>query len=348
MNARAEQNANVDSRHGGIRFTVVVTTYNYAHLLPDALRSLAAQTVPGFELLIVDDGSTDNTEEVVERFRSRFQDFHYLKQPQSEPANARNAGVQRAHGTYVAILDADDVWSPRYLETIQNKFESNPKIEIVFSDGLRVLGNGRVLRPVFTPGLPKLEGPVNSTADFFSLCNYFLPSGMVFQKPLYDRIGAFDSRFPHGDDFEWVVRSVMAGAYCARIDEKLFLYRRHGSNLTNNAVAFLETWLTVYEEQMKNSRLGPECERRARSFARDYVVRLLGICSASEGRSQLSRALETIPGDSILRGAYLSTYLGSSYAIRPLKWLRQAFRKLRAGTQRVDLTAPPEIIFRSL
>ncbi len=348
MSVSAEQNAIVNSRRGGTRFTVVVTTHNYAHLLPDALRSLAAQTVPDFELLIVDDGSTDNTEEVVGQFRSRFRDFHYLKQSQSGPAAARNAGVQKARGTHVAILDADDVWSPRYLETIQNKFESNPKIEVVFADGLRVLGNGQVLRPVFTPGLPWLEGPVNSTAVFFSLCNYFLPSGMVFRKSLYERIGAFDSRFPHGDDFEWVVRAVMAGAYCARIDQKLFLYRRHGGNLTNNAVVFLETWLTVYEERMKDSRLGPECERRARTFARDYVLRLLGICSASEGRSLLSRTLETLPGDLMLRCAYLSTYLGSSYAIRPLKWAKHVLRKLRAGTQQVDLTAPPEIIFRSL
>jgi glycosyltransferase involved in cell wall biosynthesis len=348
MRVSADQNANVNSRHGGIRFTVVVTTHNYGHLLPDALRSLAAQTLRDFELLIVDDGSTDNTEKVVDQFRSRFRDFHYLKQAQSGPAAARNAGVQEARGTHVAILDADDVWSPLYLETMQNKFQSNLKIEIVFADGLRVLGNGQVLRPVFLPGLPGLEGPVNSTADFFSLCNYFLPSGMAFRKHLYDRIGAFDSRFPHGDDFEWVVRAVMTGAYCARIDQKLFLYRRHGGNLTNNAIAFLETWLTVYEERMKNSRLGPECEGRARNFGRDYVLRLLGVCSASEGRTLLSRTLETLPGDFILRCVFLSTYLGSSYAIRPLKWGKHVFRKLRASTQQVDLTAPTEIIFRRL
>ena len=348
MSVPAEQVVKVDSRHSAVRFTVVITTHNYAHLLPDALRSLAAQTVPDFELLIVDDGSTDNTEEVVELFRSRFQDFHYLKQAQSGPAAARNAGSQRARGTHIAILDADDIWAPRYLETIQNKFESNPKIEIIFSDGLRVLGNGRVLSPVFLPGLPRLEGPVDSTAAFFSLCNYFLPSGTVFLKSLYERTGAFDSRFPHGDDFEWVVRAVMAGAYCTRIDQKLFLYRRHGGNLTNNAIAFLETWLTVYEERMKNSRLGPECERRARNFARDYVLRLLGICSASEGRSLLARALETLPEDFVLRCAYLSTYLGSNYAIRPIKGVKHVLRKLQAGTQQVDLTAPPEIIFRGL
>jgi glycosyltransferase involved in cell wall biosynthesis len=348
MSMPEEQHAKVNSQRTGVKFTVVVTTHNYAHLLPDALRALVAQTSPDFELLIVDDGSTDNTQEVVEQFRPRFQDYRYLKQPQSGPAAARNFGAQQARGTHVAILDADDIWSPRYLETVRGKFESNPQVEVVFSDGLRILGNGRVLRPVFPPHLPVLDGPINSVEELFSLCTYFLPSGMVFLKSLYDRIGAFDTRFLHGDDFEWVVRAAIGGAYCLRIDQKLFLYRLHGGNLTNNAIAFLETWLRVYEERMKSSRLGPECERRARHFARDYVLRLLGICSPSQGRALLARSLESLQGDVFLRWAYLSTYLGSSYAIRPLKWGQNLFRMRRAGAQQVDLTAPPEIIFQSL
>ena len=348
MSEPPEQSAKANSPHGGVRFTVVVTTHNYAHLLADALRALAAQTVPDFELLIVDDGSTDNTEEVVEQFRPRFQHFLYLKQRQSGPAAARDFGVQSATGTHVAILDADDVWSPRYLESVRNRFEASPQVEVVFSNGLRVLANGTVLRPVFPPRLPALDGPINSAEELFSLCTHFLPSGMVFLKSLYDRVGAFDSRFPHGDDFEWVVRAAMAGAYVVRIDQKLFLYRLHGGNLTNDAIAFLETWLKVYEERMKNSRLGPECERGARNFARDYVLRLLGVCSASEGRALLARTLETLPGDFTLRCAYLSTYVGSSYAIRPLKWGKRLITHRQSGQRQLDLNAPPEIIFQSL
>lgn len=331
-----------------VKFTVVITTYNYAHLLTDALRSLAAQTVPDFELLIVDDGSTDNTEEVVEQFLPRFQDCRYLKKLNGGPADARNHGVRNARGTHIAILDADDVWSPRYLETVRNKFALNPQREVVFCDGIRIRADGRVLRPVFPPGLAPLDGPVKSADELFTLCTHFLPSGTVFLKSLYDRIGAFDVRFRHGDDVGWVVRAVMAGAWCARIDQKLFLYRIHGGNLTNDAIPFLDTWLKIYEEQLRQSRLGPRCERRARRFARNYALGLLGNCSPAEGRSFLARTIHTLRGDLILRCAYVSSYLGSSYAIRPLRWGKRLLLKQRPDTQQVDLTAPPEIIFQSL
>jgi glycosyltransferase involved in cell wall biosynthesis len=348
MSAPGVQNAKAEPSPPGVKFTVVVTTYNYGHLLPDALRALAAQTALDFELLIVDDCSTDNTEKVVEEFRPRFRDFRYLKKPNGGPADSRNYGVQKAQGTHVAILDADDVWSPRYLETVRDKFESNPQTEVAFCDGVRINGNGRVLRPVFPPGLAPLNGPVNSVENLFSICTHFLPSGMAFLKSLYDRIGPFDVRFLHGDDVDWVVRAAMAGAYCLRIDQKLFLYRIHGGNLTNDAIAFLGTWLKIYQEQLSKSRLGPQCERRARSFARSYTLRLLGNCSPAEGRSLLAQALEALRGDFILRCANLSTYLGSSYAIRPLRWGKRMVPKRQAVMQQVDLTAPPEIIFQSL
>jgi len=343
-----EQNVKEDSSPAVVKFTVVVTTYNYAHLLPDALRALAAQTVTDFELLIVDDGSTDNTEEIVEQFQPRFDDCHYLKKANGGAATARNHGVQRAAGTHVAILDADDIWAPRYLETIRKAIESRPETEIVFCDGVRILADGRVLRPVFPPGLPPLEGPISSVESLFSVCDNFLPSGMVFLKSLYDRIGAFDARFSHGDDVDWVIRAAMAGADCLRIDQKLFLHRFHGSNLTHDPIAFLETWLTIYEERLRTSRLGPACEHRARSFAREYVLRLLGICSPAAGRSLLARSIESLGGDFILRCAYLSTYLGLSYALRPLKWGKRLASKRHAATRHIDLTAPPEIIFQRL
>lgn len=331
-----------------VKFSVVVTAYNYATLLPDALRALAAQTVQDFELLIVDDGSTDNTEEVVEQFRPRFRNLHYLKKTNGGPADSRNYGVERAGGTHVAILDADDIWSPRYLEVVRDQFDSSPRTELLFTDGLRIRDNGEVIRPVFPPQLPALDGHINSVGSLFAVCSHFLPSGMVFAKSLYHHMGGFDTRFLHGDDVDWVVRAALAGAYCVRVDQKLFLYRFHGRNLTNNPIAFLDTWLRIYKEQMKDNRLGPECERRARSFARNYVLRLLGICSAAKGRSLLASALKALQGDFTLRCVYFSTFLGSPYALRPLKWGKHLLRKPRAHTQKVDLTASSEIIFQSL
>src|SRR6058998_2920993 len=105
-----------------MQLSVVICTYNYAHFLKHALRAVAAQTFADFELVIVDDGSTDETEEVVKAFSIRFPKCVYLKKNHSGLADSRNAGVRAAGGTHVAFLDADDLWSPEYLNVVQTIF----------------------------------------------------------------------------------------------------------------------------------------------------------------------------------------------------------------------------------
>jgi len=119
-----------------MKFSVVVCTYNYAHLLPDSLRSIAAQTARDFELLIVDDGSTDNTEEIAEKFRPQFQDFRYLKKSHTGPADSRNVGATAAQGSHIAFLDADDLWSVHYLAVMQEAFNTNPQAELALCEGI--------------------------------------------------------------------------------------------------------------------------------------------------------------------------------------------------------------------
>src|SRR5690348_2003434 len=344
-----ERDANAEP--GQVKFTVVVTTYNYAHLLPDALRSLAAQTLRDFELLIVDDGSTDNTEDVVERFRPRLQNLHYLKKPHAGPADTRNVAVLNASGTHVAFLDADDLWSPCYLQTVRDRLVKSPQADLVLSNGLRVRDDGAVLSPVFQPKIELSQGPVNSAKTLFFLCTHFLPSGMVIRKSLYERIGPFDARFDKGhrlgDDVDWFIRAVTSGAYCQLIDQKLFLYRIHGRNLTANPADFLEPWLRIYTEQLERGPFPPGYEAMARNFTRTYVLRLLANCTPAESRPMLAQTLETLHGDLLLHFAYFSTYLGLTYALRPLKWTTRMTRR-HGAAQQVDLTAPPEIIFQSL
>lgn len=339
-----------DVQNVDMKFTVFVCTYNYAHLLPDALRSIAAQTSPDFELLIVDDGSTDKTEEVVRSYSSEFRNCVYLKKPHTGPADSRNFAVAHAKGTHLASLDSDDLWSPSYLETTRHCLELNPQAELVFTNGLRVLNDGKVLNPILPSDLPPLKWPASSMAHLFSLCNNSLPSGMVFRKSLYERVGPLDIRFGMGlgDDVDWRFRAIIAGARWIYVDQKLVLYRFHGDNLTNDPIAFLGPWLSIYERQIKGCSLGAEFERCARNFTRDYILRLLGICSASRGRSLLAQTLEILPDDFILRSAYLSTYLGSTAALKLLKWGKHLARKSNSREQHVDLSAPPEVIFQSI
>lgn len=113
--------------------SVVISTYNRDRYVGLAIESVLSQTFPGIELIVVDDGSTDSTQEVVSRFGSRVR---YAYQDNAERAAARNHGLRLASGDYVAFLDSDDVWLPDKIEQELRRFELHPEAGVVFSDAM--------------------------------------------------------------------------------------------------------------------------------------------------------------------------------------------------------------------
>src|SRR5690348_5827483 len=282
-----------------MKLSVVVCTYNYGHLLPDALRSLAAQTVTDFELVIMDDGSTDNTEEVAEQFRPQFQDFRYLKKTHTGPADSRNAGVRAARCTHIAFLDADDLWSPRYVSEIGQALSTHPQAELILCGAIIVRSeNGMITEAALHRGLPALRGVVHSPAGIFGILQAFSPSGMVFSRDLYHRAGPFNvETFGwFSEDVDWVFRALAADAVCVCLKQRLYLYRRHGDNLTEKASDSFRSWLALYSGTLKESRKDPQIEALARGAIRSRAWRFLPTCSTSEGRQLLKRAIATLGG----------------------------------------------------
>src|SRR5689334_6850738 len=105
--------------------SVVIPAFNRAFILPEALDSVLAQTWKDFEVLVVDDGSTDNTEEVLEPYVARH-GVRFLRQANQGPAAARNRGIEAARGKYVAFLDSDDLWLPIKLAVQIPRMEAQP------------------------------------------------------------------------------------------------------------------------------------------------------------------------------------------------------------------------------
>lgn len=334
-----------------MRFSVVICTYNYAHLLPDALKSVAAQTLQDFELLIVDDGSTDNTEKIAENFRPMFQDFQYVKKPHAGPADARNVGVRTAKGTHIAFLDGDDLWSPHYLSTMRESLSAHPEAGLALCEGITVRSeNGMITEAALDPGLPTLCGPVHSPRDLFRVIQSVAPSGLVFSKDLYNRIGPFDveSFGWFSEDIDWMFRALMAGAFCLCVKQRLYLYRRHGGNLTNKASDSFRSWLKIYSQTLREARQDPQVEALARGVVRARSVRCLATCSRRDGQRLIRSGIEALSGDSRLRLYYIGTYLGLVSLLKILKqskqFLRRSFRKSRA----IDLKDSPQAIFDAL
>lgn len=334
-----------------MKLSVVVCTYNYGHLLPDTLRTLAAQTAPDFELVIIDDGSTDNTQEVAEQFRPQFQDFRYVKKPHTGPADSRNAGVRAAQGTHIAFLDADDLWSPHYLCEIGKVISAHPQADLILCEGIIVCSeNGMITEAVLHRGLPALCGFARSPGEVFGIVQAFSPSGMVFSRNLYNRAGPFDvATFGwFSEDVDWLFRALEADAFCVCLKQRLYLYRRHGGNLTEKAGDSFRSWLALYSGTLKQSRKDPRIEALARRAIRSRALRFLPTCSTSEGRQLLKRAILTLDGEPLVSLYYFGTYLGLVSLLKILKQLSQLLRGAFRKKLAIDLRSPPESVFAAV
>ena len=218
--------------------SVIIPTYNRSALLAEAIESVLGQTYPEIELLIADDGSTDDTPDCVAAFRhSRLR---YLKLShtgcQSVP---RNRALDEATGSYVAFLDDDDIWMPEKLEYQIEGLHQAPAAEFSYTDARFLYPDGstspRVLRHRH-----KQRGPV---FDPLLVECFIHPSTILVRRALVDRVGGFDETLHSVETYEWYLRlAYRAGAEF--VDEPLVHVRRHSGQISG------QREVVTYEEMV--------------------------------------------------------------------------------------------------
>jgi len=172
------------------RISVVIPSYNYARFVREAIDSALAQTYPPLEVIVVDDGSTDATPEVLASYGDRIR---VIRQRNEGVARARNAGIATARGDYVAFLDADDVWHPRKLELQIARFDGDPSLGLVHCGVEMFDGDGNTI-DVFRDGK---EGDI--AADLLRLepgTIALTGSNIVVPKRVAEELGGFDAVLP--------------------------------------------------------------------------------------------------------------------------------------------------------
>lgn len=206
--------------------SVVIPTYNYARYLPEAIDSVLAQTYAPLEVIVVDDGSTDGTPEVLAAYGAKIRS---IRQENQGVAAARNTGVSAARGEYIALLDSDDVWLPRKLELQMPRFEATPSLGFVHC-GAETFDGERTL-DVHVEGM---EGWVGEA--ILRLDRVVIPvpgSGTVIPKRVIEEVGGFDVRLPPSDDWDLCYR-IAARYPIAFVPEVLVRYRLHGGGIHLN------------------------------------------------------------------------------------------------------------------
>jgi glycosyltransferase involved in cell wall biosynthesis len=193
--------------------SVIVPTYNAARFLPDAIASIRCQQYAPLEILVVDDGSTDETARVV---RSLGEDIRYARQANAGPAAARNRGLELAAGEWIAFLDADDQWPADKLANQIPRLAGDPNLDIVLGRIQQVdAGAHKLLFP--------FEGPDQT------LVHVHLGSG-VFRRRVFDRVGRFDESMRTGEDVDWFLRAKEQGVPLVILPQITLHYRLHQTN----------------------------------------------------------------------------------------------------------------------
>lgn len=211
-------------------FSVIIPTYNRLSLLKKALDSVFSQTSTDYEIIVVDDGSTDGT---LEMLRSYGEKIKVLTQINSGPGAARNLGVSVAKGEYLAFLDSDDIWFPWTLETFLVLIKKYGKPAVLFAkeheylDTELCLYNGRhSIESVYFPFL------ITASAK-----SYSFGAGMaVIRRWDFNNVGGFDVRFINAEDWDLILRLGTAAGFVKILSPVTLGYVRNPSSMTGNVL----------------------------------------------------------------------------------------------------------------
>ena len=245
--------------------SVVVPAYNAARTLPATLDSILGQTVTDLEVIVVDDGSTDDT--VAAAGSVQDPRVRVLTQPNGGASSARNAGIRAAQGSWVAFVDSDDVWLPTKLERQLAFLAEHPGVRAVQTGAAFVDDDLRV----------RYERPCHPSRDALLETLYFdnlpsFPSTLLIDRRALDEIGPFDTRLVILEDWDMAIR---AARFCdlQSIEEPLSLYRTHPGNRSLDVDIHVEPGTIVLERLFADPDLPERVRARRRSvYARLYLM----------------------------------------------------------------------------
>lgn len=219
--------------------SVIIRTYNRRLYLVEALESVRHQTCKDYEIIVVDDGSTDGTRELLES----MDDISLIKKNRSGIVKTLNQGVMSAKGDYIAILDDDDLWESDFLEKCLDIFDKHPDAAIVYSDYNYFYDND-------TDKLFHVRKQIAHDNLLGSLiyANFIVIPAAVIKRNVFDETGLFDENLLSHEEWDMWLRMAIAGLQFKYIPEALVKIRKHPSGITTNRLRMFQGALSVLEK----------------------------------------------------------------------------------------------------
>jgi glycosyltransferase involved in cell wall biosynthesis len=314
--------------------SIIMPTYNRAKAwLEQAVASVQGQTFTDWELIVVDDGSTDGTPELVERLARREPRLRLHRTPHAGVSAARNAGLGLARGRFAAFLDDDDVWMPNRLQRQVEYLTKNPEYGLIYAQAATVDGEGRIIG--LKPGR-------RAATDFDGLLdgNCIPMPTVLARRDCLAAVGGFDRSLRIAEDYDLWLR--LARRFpIAYLPQPLAQYRRHDTNASGNPRDHARALLTVYRKLLVRGDGADERRLTARLASTRHLLGRLelyhGDPRAARHHLVQARAYWRRTG----RGSWRPIF--KVYVLWTLTWMASALPWLTSRWERRE----PQLFYRS-
>jgi hypothetical protein len=219
--------------------SVVIPVYNGAAFIADAVRAVASQDYPAFEIIVVDDGST---EDIAAALRDVPVDVRFFRQDNAGAASARNRGIRDASGDLIAFLDVDDIWPAGNLGALVDQMLAHPEADVI-------RGRAQITRYT-VPGEPGEY--LGNPAESFP---HYIGAGL-YRRRAFERVGLFDADLRYGEDTDWYTRAAEQRLHVHSLDEVTLFVRRHEGNMTRGKTIVEMNQLRLFKKMIDRRRDG--------------------------------------------------------------------------------------------
>lgn len=217
--------------------SVVMPVYNGEKFIRKAIENILAQQYPAMEIIVVDDGSSDNTRKELE---ATGVDVRYFYQGNQGPSAARNWGIRNAAGAYIAFLDVDDFWPDNNLLLLMAELLKHPELDLV-------RGYAQLVREEEDGRLTYLQGPVGAFPNYIG--------AGLYRKRAFTKVGLYDPGLIFGEDNDWFYRAGELKINMKRLDEITLFVRRHEGNMTRGKNMVELNALKVFKKRLERKRI---------------------------------------------------------------------------------------------
>lgn len=243
------------------KVSVIIPTYNREEYISDTVQSVLDQSYRDFEIIVIDDGSTDNTAEKLEKYNSKIK---LIRQKNSERAVSRNNGIKNSSGKYIAFLDSDDKWVPNKLEKQIKILDNKSQFILVYSACLRMNETSNVIKSAKR----QLDGYSGNVFEKLLLRNFIVSPTPIIRRDYFEKTAGFQTKYIPYEDWElWLRFSLLGNFYF--IEEPLAYYRIHPQQSVKltNAKKIEDVTTLLLEDSFKLKNISENLKRRSLGVA---------------------------------------------------------------------------------